>query len=131
MLLAQEYLYTQYDWRVGILDNQPLFTCRYYMVDEHWQIYKHDPGVTMSGGFDTLSVKETPKAVLDIAIKATKLIGTGFYGVDLKQTGDRVVVIEINDNPSIDSGVEDKYLGNQLYIEIMKGFFRRMELRGR
>ncbi|MDH5614767.1 MAG: RimK family alpha-L-glutamate ligase, partial [Gammaproteobacteria bacterium] len=72
-----------------------------------------------------------PKAVLDIATRASQLIGSGFYGVDIKQSGDRVVVIEINDNPSIESGVEDGYLGEQLYTEIMNEFLRRMEARGR
>ena len=43
------------------------------------------------------------------------LIGDGLYGVDLKQAGDKVVVIEVNDNPNIDCGVEDVYLGDDLY----------------
>jgi glutathione synthase/RimK-type ligase-like ATP-grasp enzyme len=51
----------------------------------------------------------------------------GLYGVDLKQVGDRVVVIEVNDNPSIDAGVEDAYLGKDLYRRIMDEFLRRME----
>ncbi len=131
LLLVQEYLYTEYDWRVGVLNNKPLFACRYYMVRNHWQIYKHNTSKVQSGGFDTLPTFETPKPVLDIAMKATRLIGNGFYGVDIKQSGDRVVVIEVNDNPSIDSGVEDKYLGPQLYTEIMSEFLRRMEARGR
>ena len=127
MLLAQEYMYTQYDWRIGILNNRPLFACRYYMVDDHWQIYKHESQETQSGGFETMPTFEAPKAVIDIAMKAAKLIGDGFYGVDIKQSGDRVVVIEVNDNPSIDSEVEDKYLGEELYTEIMKDFLQRME----
>ncbi|BCN94266.1 hypothetical protein THMIRHAM_20510 [Thiomicrorhabdus immobilis] len=131
MLLAQEYMYTQYDWRIGILNNKPLFACRYYMVDDHWQIYKHESQDTQSGGFETLPTFEAPKAVIDIALKAAKLIGNGFYGVDIKQSGDRVVIIEVNDNPSIDSGVEDKYLGEELYHEIMKDFLLRMESLGR
>jgi len=47
--------------------------------------------------------------------------------VDLKQEGDRTVVIEVNDNPSIDAGVEDAYLGEDLYRRIMEEFLRRME----
>ncbi|WP_319558137.1 RimK family protein [Thiomicrorhabdus sp.] len=132
ILLAQEFLYTQYDWRIGILNHRPLFACRYYMVDDHWQIYKHDGGDSPeSGAFDTLPTFETPKQVLDAAVKAARLVGDGFYGVDLKQSGDRVVVIEVNDNPSIDSGVEDDYLGEALYVEIMREFLRRLDTRGR
>lgn len=48
-------------------------------------------------------------------MKTANLIGDGLYGVDLKQAGDKVVVIEVNDNPNIDCGVEDVYLGDDLY----------------
>jgi glutathione synthase/RimK-type ligase-like ATP-grasp enzyme len=36
-------------------------------------------------------------------------------------------VIEVNDNPNIDRGIEDKYLGDELYRQIMMEFLRRME----
>jgi glutathione synthase/RimK-type ligase-like ATP-grasp enzyme len=130
LLIAQEFLYTEYDWRIGVLNNKPLYACRYYMVRNHWQIYQYGE-TTQSGDFDTLPTFEAPRQVLDVAVKAARLIGNGFYGVDLKQSADRVVVIEVNDNPSIESGVEDKYLGEQLYTEIMTEFLRRMEARGR
>ncbi|MBN2606194.1 MAG: RimK family protein [Thiotrichales bacterium] len=131
LLLAQEYMYTEYDWRIGVFNNKPLYASRYYMVQGHWQIYNHGEGETESGNFDTLPTYEAPKKVIDVALKATKLIGDGFYGVDLKQSGDRVVVIEVNDNPSIDSGVEDLFLGEQLYLEIMKEILRRLEEQGK
>lgn len=131
LLLAQEFMYTEYDWRIGVFNNKPLYACRYYMVRDHWQIYRYGESDTQSGDFDTLPTFETPKKVLDLAVKTTRLIGTGLYGVDIKQSGDRVVVIEVNDNPSIESGIEDKYLGDQLYLEIMNEFLRRLEARGR
>ena len=129
LLLAQEFMYTGYDWRIGVLNNKPLYACRYYMVAKHWQIYQHGGKAVKGGGFDTLPTFEVPKAVLDVAVKATRLIGDGFYGVDIKQSDDRVVVIEVNDNPSIDAGVEDSYLGDKLYTEIMEEFLRRMAAR--
>lgn len=131
LLLAQEYMYTEYDWRIGVLNNKPLYACRYYMVRNHWQIYKHGGKSAKSGTFDTLPTFEAPRSVLDAAIRATHLIGNGFYGVDIKQSGDRVVVIEVNDNPNVDAGIEDHYLGEKLYDEIMAEFLRRMEARGR
>lgn len=131
LLLAQEFMYTDYDWRIGVLDGKPLYACRYYMVRNHWQIYKHGKSRSQSGGFDTMPTYEAPKAVLDAAVKACRLIGNGFYGVDLKQKDDKVVVIEVNDNPSIDSGVEDRYLGDGLYSAVMDVFRQRMEKRGR
>jgi hypothetical protein len=33
----------------------------------------------------------------------------------------------VNDNPSIDAGVEDVYLGDELYLRVMQEFLRRME----
>ncbi|MEC9255125.1 MAG: RimK family alpha-L-glutamate ligase, partial [Pseudomonadota bacterium] len=53
--------------------------------------------------------------------------GDGFYGVDLKSSGDRVVVIEVNDNPSIDKGVEDLNEGTALYQKIMQTFLARLD----
>ncbi len=47
--------------------------------------------------------------------------------MDLKQVGDRVVVIEINDNPNIDAGVEDAVLGEALYRRLKEEFVRRIE----
>jgi glutathione synthase/RimK-type ligase-like ATP-grasp enzyme len=40
-------------------------------------------------------------------------------------------VIEVNDNPSIEQGVEDAFLGDELYMQIMGEFVRRLENRGR
>ncbi|MCW8956501.1 MAG: RimK family alpha-L-glutamate ligase, partial [Gammaproteobacteria bacterium] len=129
LLLAQEFLYTDFDWRIGVLNNKPIYACRYYMVRNHWQIYQHGANKTASGNFETLPTFEAPKAVLDAAIKATRPIGNGFYGVDIKEKNSTGYVIEVNDNPSIDSGVEDCYLGDELYKLIMSEMLHRMEAR--
>ena len=70
---------------------------------------------------------KVPRKVLQSAIKASKLIGNGLYGVDLKQRGKDVVVIEVNDNPNIDSGIEDAILGEELYLRIADTFRIRIE----
>lgn len=128
LLLAQEFLYTDFDWRIGILNNKPLYACRYYMARNHWQIYQHKDGQkTVSGGFDTMPTYEVPKAILQAAEKATKAIGNGLYGVDVKESNGQAYVIEVNDNPSLDGGVEDKFLGKALYREIIEEFIRRVE----
>jgi glutathione synthase/RimK-type ligase-like ATP-grasp enzyme len=131
LLLAQEFLYTEFDWRIGIFNNKALYACRYYMVKNHWQIYLHHKSRSDCGNFDTLPTFEVPKAVLDAAIKATQAIGNGLYGVDVKEINGKGYVIEVNDNPNIDSGVEDKYLGDELYRVIMAEFLRRMENRSK
>jgi glutathione synthase/RimK-type ligase-like ATP-grasp enzyme len=128
LLLAQEYVYTEFDWRIGVLNHEPLYACKYYMSRGHWQIYNHGAkGTAKSGGFETIAVSDAPAEVIKLALKATQPIGDGLYGVDLKRVGNKPVVIEVNDNPSIDAGVEDAHLGDELYLRIMQEFLRRME----
>ncbi len=131
LVLVQEYIYTEYDWRIGMLGGKPIFACQYFMARNHWQIYHHKGDRFSSGGFTTMPTFEVPKAVLNAAIKAAKVVGEGLYGVDIKQNENGVYVIEVNDNPSIDAGVEDKYLGPVLYEQIMQSFADRLEQRGR
>ena len=119
---------TDFDWRIGVLNREPLYACKYYMSRGHWQIYNHGAkGTAKSGGFETIAVRDAPAEVVKLALKATNAIGDGLYGVDLKQVGGKPVVIEVNDNPSIDAGVEDVHLGDELYLRIMQEFLRRME----
>lgn len=128
LILAQEYLPTEFDWRVGVLDGEPLYVCRYWMAPEHWQIVRHDAsGSKDEGDADTLPVAEAPRAVLDLAVKAAKLVGDGLYGVDIKESGGLHYVIEVNDNPSIDAGVEDSAAGDALYERIMRTLADRVD----
>lgn len=130
LILAQEFAPSEFDWRIGVLDHQPLFACKYYMAEGHWQIYNwqaKDPK-QREGKSEALHVEFVPSAVLDLATKASKLIGDGFYGVDIKQFGNRLMVIEVNDNPSVDAGVEDDALGQELYRRVARSFRRRLQL---
>ena len=130
LVLAQEFVPTEFDWRVGIFDGQPLYACQYFMARRHWQVVNHDDGGRVVEGHDvTLRIEDTPPEVVKTALKAANLIGNGLYGVDLKQVGRRVTVIEVNDNPNIDAGIEDRILKDELYRRIMQGFLRRIEQR--
>ncbi len=132
VFLAQEFVPTSYDWRIGILNGEPLYACKYFMARGHWQIYNHqDNGRPKSGSFETVPVSKVPKHVVRNAVKAASLIGKGLYGVDLKEIDGRSVVIEVNDNPSIDQGIEDDILGDELYRRILGEFINRMEQKGK
>lgn len=131
LMIAQEYLFTDYDWRIGVLNGRALYACRYYMAKNHWQIYNHGSQRNFSGGFDTLPTFEVPTRVLNAAMKAAAVVGDGLYGIDIKEVDGRALVLEVNDNPSIEHGVEDRYLGEELYMQIMAEFLRRLEARGR
>lgn len=130
ILLAQEYIPTEYDWRIGVLNGEPLFACKYYMAKGHWQIYHHSiTGKSKCGMVETLPIYKVPKSILKTALKATSLIGKGLYGVDLKMVNEQAVVIEINDNPNIDHEIEDAILGDELYYRILNYFTRELEMR--
>jgi glutathione synthase/RimK-type ligase-like ATP-grasp enzyme len=66
--------------------------------------------------------------VLEVALASCRNIGDGLYGVDIKELENgRVVVIEVNDNPNIDKGVEDELLGDEIYKKIIESFVMRIE----
>ncbi|MCC5795502.1 MAG: RimK family protein [Chromatiales bacterium] len=128
LVVAQEFVPTDFDWRVGIIDRTPLYVCRYFMARSHWQIYKqHDGGRVSGGRWDSLPLAEAPPGVIELALRAANAIGDGLYGVDIKSLADRDVVIEVNDNPSIERGVEDRIAGDALYTRIMQVFRQRLE----
>lgn len=127
LILAQEYMPSDFDWRIGILAGRAIFACKYYMVKNHWQIYKHDvKGKAHEGSFETVPVELVPRDVIALAQKACSLIGNGLYGVDIKVSEGRGYIIEINDNPNIDAGVEDTVRGYCLYLDIMEEIKRRV-----
>lgn len=130
IVLLQEFMPTDYDWRIGVLNGRAFYACRYYMAKSHWQIYNHAAKRNMeqSGMADAMGIHQTPKQVISVATKAARCMGDGLFGVDLKEKDGRVVVIEVNDNPSLDKGVEDLYLGPDLYHQVMQDFLRRLEL---
>ncbi|HEY4134969.1 MAG TPA: RimK family protein [Alphaproteobacteria bacterium] len=134
LILAQEFMQTEYDWRVGVLDRKPIYVCQYFMAKGHWQVLKYHGAAIDGANYDegddkSFSVENAPREVIDVATKAASLIGDGLHGVDLKQTPNGVYVIEINDNPNIDAGVEDAVLKDDLYRLIVRDFIRRIEKR--
>jgi hypothetical protein len=108
LLLAQAFMPTNFDWRVGVLGGKPLFVCQYLMAKKHWQIVKHrSNGRPLEGAANTMALGEAPPAVIDVGLRSAQLIGDGLYGVDIKETEHGIFVVEVNDNPNIEHGVED------------------------
>ncbi|MDX9703495.1 MAG: RimK family protein [Candidatus Auribacterota bacterium] len=131
LIIAQEFTPTEFDWRVGILDRTPLFVCKYYMAEGHWQIYNWQKKQTddLYGRAQTLPIYQVPDTIVETALKAANLIGDGFYGVDVKEIDSRPVIIEVNDNPSITYGIEDAVLQDKLYTTVMQSFSNRLQKR--
>jgi glutathione synthase/RimK-type ligase-like ATP-grasp enzyme len=127
LLLAQKYMPTRFDWRIGVLEGEPLFVCQYHMAQGHWQIIKHGPnGDRSEGTFQTVAVQDAPPDILSAALRAARAIGSGLYGVDLKETPEGVFVIEVNDNPNLEHGVEDQIGKDEIWTRIIQWFVKRI-----
>ncbi len=131
LVVAQSFVPTGYDWRIGVLDGKPLYACKYHMASGHWQIRKTGHTGPRYGKVETLPIGAAPPRAIELAVRASTLIGRGLYGVDLKEVDGQFLIIEVNDNPNIDAGVEDCVLKDELYREIMRTFYDRLEDRGR
>jgi len=128
LLLAQKFMPTEFDWRVGVLAGEPLFVCQYRMARGHWQIVKHGAdGSSREGGFRTFEIDQAPRELIDIAARAARPIGDGFYGVDIKQTDQGFVVMEVNDNPNLEHGIEDQVGRDEIWTKLLRWFIERFE----
>ena len=101
------------------------------MSKDHWQIYNHEKkkeSHDFSGDFQTLPLEDVPTKVLNSAVKAASAIGNGLYGVDIKEDDKgKVYIVEINDNPNIDDGIEDLVLNEKLYDKLVSWFVGEIE----
>ncbi len=127
LILAQAYTPTAFDWRVTTLGGAPLFACKYHMARGHWQIAQRTGSGTHFGRVEAVAVDDVPRAVLDLAVRASCLVGGGLYGVDLKETPQGAVVIEVNDNPNIDLGYDDAVAGDSVYEALAQHFLQAIE----
>lgn len=128
LLIAQEFMPTPFDWRIGVINNEPIYACKYFMAGGHWQIINNQrKRNSRYGRSEALPIEIAPRHVVRTAQKAANLIGSGLYGVDVKEIDGKCFVIEVNDNPSLEFGIEDAILKDKLYTQIMSVFLQRLE----
>lgn len=129
LIVAQQYLKTDFDWRIGILDGNALYVSKYYMAKNHWQIFNWQNNRTKVnyGRVETFAVSDVSPKLIQVALKAASRFGSGLYGVDIKEHAGEYYVVEVNDNPSIDRLIEDRVLGKELYLIIMQNILIRIE----
>ena len=61
---------SEFDWRIGILDQAPLYACKYYMAKDHWQIYDWASENTENfGASDAVPIENVPEVVIKTALK--------------------------------------------------------------
>jgi len=119
-IIAQRFVQSSFDWRVGVMGGEPLYVCQYVIPKKRWKILTYTPeGKAVYGAVKGIPLAEAPVALLDTAVRAANAVGKGLYGVDLKQIDDEYIVIEVNDNPTINAGDEDQGNGD-LYERLIR-----------
>lgn len=108
-LVVQEYIDSEEDWRIGVLNGKFLFASRYVLPRESDQVQAVDSEEIPYYGIEMVSEEEVPGEAIDLAIQASQAIGSGLFSVDIKERQGKMYVIEVNDNPSLESGEEDLY----------------------
>ena len=109
VLVVQKFMPTAFDWRVGVLNNEVLYVCKYMIPKGRW---KHGAKIRGKPTFiwgRTVALKKenAPIELKEVALKACSVVGKGLYGVDIKEVDGNYIVVEVNDNPSIYARYED------------------------
>jgi glutathione synthase/RimK-type ligase-like ATP-grasp enzyme len=120
VLALQKFVPTAFDWRVGVLNDEVLYVCKYMIPKGRW---KHGAKLRgkptiIWGRTVAMKKKNAPQQVKEVALKACRVVGKGLYGVDIKEVNGEYVVVEVNDNPSIYAGYEDR-CAKDLYSKII------------
>jgi glutathione synthase/RimK-type ligase-like ATP-grasp enzyme len=106
-IVLQEFMPSGFDWRVGVLDNKILYLCKYYIPRGGWKVRSLIDGKHEWGRVVPIYRRNAPGKLEELAIKITKCVGDGLYGLDIKEIGGEFYCIEVNDNPSFYLGQED------------------------
>lgn len=109
VVAVQQFMPTTFDWRVGVLNHEVLYVCKYMIPKGRWKhgAKRRGKPTFVWGRTVALKRENAPTPLKDLALKACKVIGHGLYGVDIKEANGNYVVVEVNDNPSIYAGYED------------------------
>jgi glutathione synthase/RimK-type ligase-like ATP-grasp enzyme len=121
MLAVQTFMPTAFDWRVGVLNRQTLYVCKYMIPKGRWKhgAKRRGKPTFVWGRTVAVKIENAPAKLKEVALKACDVIGNGLYGVDIKEFNDNYVVVEVNDNPSIYAGYEDSR-NKDLYGKIIE-----------
>ncbi len=108
-IVVQEYIESRFDWRVGVINGQLLYACRYIIPSETFKIQASVNGHIVYCDVESVPADQVPPEVIELGRDAGNAIGKGMYGVDIKESNGKLYVIEVNDNPSLDGGEDAHY----------------------
>jgi glutathione synthase/RimK-type ligase-like ATP-grasp enzyme len=108
-IVVQEYIESRFDWRVGVINGQLLYACRYIIPSETFKIQASVNGHIVYCDVESVPADQVPPGVIELGREAGNAIGNGLYGVDIKESNGKLYVIEVNDNPSLEGGEDAHY----------------------
>jgi glutathione synthase/RimK-type ligase-like ATP-grasp enzyme len=117
-IVVQQYMPSEFDWRVITLDGKILAVMRYMFAQDKWKLMER----TNDGEWATVIAiprDEVNPKLAEISLKAANAIGKSLYGIDIKEIDGEFYVIEVNDNPSIEAGNEDQ-ANPEIYHEVIR-----------
>ncbi|MDD1719435.1 MAG: ATP-grasp domain-containing protein [Methanoregulaceae archaeon] len=108
-IVVQQFVESMYDWRIGVLDGSLLYACKYTIPSVTFKIQASVNGHVVYCGVESVPEDRVPPEVIQLGIQAAAAVGRGLYGIDIKKNNGEAYVIEVNDNPSLESGEDDYY----------------------
>jgi glutathione synthase/RimK-type ligase-like ATP-grasp enzyme len=108
-IVVQEYIESRFDWRIGVINGELLYACRYIIPSETFKIQASVNGHIVYCDVESVPAYQIPPAVITLGKMAGNAIGKGMYGVDIKESNGKLYVIEVNDNPSLEGGEDAHY----------------------
>ncbi len=120
-IVVQKFMPSCFDWRLGVLNGEILYVCKYMMPKGKWKhgVKRRGKPSFIWGRTVTLKRDNAPQKLKETALKACSVVGKGLYGVDIKEVNGDYIVVEVNDNPSIYKGQED-LRDKDVYEKIIK-----------
>ena len=106
-IVLQQFMPSGFDWRVGVLDNEILYLCKYYIPKGGWKVKSNIDGKDEWGKVVPIMRKNIPKRLEKFAVNITRCVGDGLYGLDIKEIDGKFYCIEVNDNPTFWGNLED------------------------
>lgn len=117
-IVVQQYMPSDFDWRVITLEGRVLAVVKYTFAPHMWKLMDR----TASGEYANvvgIPIADANPKLLEVACRAANAIGRSLYGVDLKEIDGDFYVIEVNDNPTIAADEEDQ-ASPEIYADIIR-----------
>ncbi len=117
-IVVQQYMPSEFDWRVITLAGKVLAVVKYTFAPQMWKLMDR----TATGEWANvvgIPIHEAAPKLLEVGLAAANAIGSSLYGIDLKEIDGEYYVIEVNDNPTIAAGEEDQQ-NPDIYSEIIR-----------